>query len=166
MLSEQLKDDLRSPWLRTILGIVGVVVAVNIAFISWAFISPPNLVVNDYYERGKNYFHDKDARQLAQASAWRLQLLLPDAMQANSPATCRLYVMDQQGKPVNAGNVRISAYRPNDATYDFSLELNSVDAGTFAAPISFPLPGYWDLIARIDADGQRFDTAKRIFVGK
>lgn len=166
MLSAQLKQDLKNPWLRAILAIIGVVVTVNIVFISWAFIAPPNLVVNDYYERGKNYFHDKDVRQQAEASAWRLQLLLPDAMQVNSPATCRLYVMDHQGQPVRAGKVRLSAYRPNDATQDFSIELKNVDAGTFAAPVSFPLPGNWDLIARIDVDGQRFDTAQRIFVAK
>jgi len=90
MLSEQVKQDLKNPWLRAILGTVAVVVAVNIVFIAYAFITPPNLVVKDYYEQGKNYFHDKDARQKASATAWRLQLLLPDAIQANSPATCRL----------------------------------------------------------------------------
>jgi len=166
MLSPQLKQDLKSPWLRTILGIIAVVVAVNIVFISWAFISPPNLVVKDYYERGKNYFHDEDARKQAEASAWRLQLLLPDSMQANTPATCRLYVMDHQGKPIQAGSVHLSAYRPDNASYDFNVELNKVDTGTFAGPVSFPLAGNWDLIARIDAGGQRFDTAQRIFVGK
>jgi len=166
MLSEQVKQDLKNPWLRAILGTVAVVVAVNIVFIAYAFITPPNLVVKDYYEQGKNYFHDRDARQKASATAWRLQLLLPDAIQANSPATCRLYVMDHQGNPVRSGIVHVSAYRPNDASYDFSIELKVVDAGTFAAPISFPLPGNWDLMARIDADGQRFDSAQRIFVGK
>jgi len=74
--------------------------------------------------------------------------------------------MDHQGNPVRSGIVHVSAYRPNDASYDFSIELKAVDIGTFAAPISFPLPGNWDLMARIDADGQRFDSAQRIFVGK
>jgi len=166
MLSPQLRQDLKNPWLRTILGIVSVVVAVNIVFIAWAFISPPNLVVKDYYERGKNYFHDKDLRQQAEAAAWRLQLLLPDDLQPNTPITCRLYVVDHQGQPVSSGSVHVSAYRPNDADYDFSVELKVVDPGSFAAPISFPLPGNWDLIARIDAGKQQFDTAQRIFVGK
>lgn len=166
MLSAQLKQDLKNPWLRTILGIVAVVVTVNIVFIAWAFISPPNLVVKDYYERGKNYFHDEDMRKQAQASAWRLQLLLPDKLETGRQATCRLYVMDHEGRPVNSGTVHLSAYRPSDARYDFSIELKSVDTGTFAAPVSFPLPGNWDLIARIDAGEQQFDTARRIFVGK
>jgi nitrogen fixation protein FixH len=44
------------------------------------------------------------------------------------------------------------------------VELQLTDAGTFAAPVSFPLPGHWDLIARIDAGEHHFDIAQRIFV--
>ncbi len=164
MLSAQLKQDLKNPWLRGILAVVGVTLAVNFAFISYAYISPPNLVVKDYYERGKSYFHDEHLRAEAAATAWRLQLLLPNTLNVDKAGTCRLYVMDHQGKPIRAGKVTLKAYRPSDARHDFSVELRLTDAGTFTAPVTFPLPGHWDLIARIDADGQHFDTAQRIFV--
>jgi len=62
--------------------------------------------------------------------------------------------------------VILTAYRPSDARNDFKVELHLTDAGTFAGPVTFPLPGHWDLIARIDAGGQHFDTAERIFVQK
>jgi len=166
MLSAQLKQDLKNPWLRAIIATVGVTVAVNIFFISYAFISPPNLVVQDYYEKGKTYFHDESLRREASESAWRLQLLLPDVVKLNAPATCRLYVMDHQGMPMRSGTVILTAYRPDDAAHDFKVELKLMDAGTFAAPVTFSLPGHWDLMARIDADGQHFDTAQRIFVQK
>jgi len=164
MLSAQVKEDLKNPWLKGILAVVGVTLVVNIAFISYAYISPPNLVVQDYYERGKNYFHDEHVREEAAATAWRLQLLLPNTLKVNKVGISRLYVMDHQGKPVRSGKVTLTAYRPSDASHDFNVELRLTDAGTFAAPVSFPLPGHWDLIARIDADGQHFDTAQRIFV--
>jgi len=166
MFSEQLKSDLKNPWLRIILAAVGITVAVNIIFITYAFISPPNLVVQDYYERGKTYFHDAKVRDDAAATAWRLQLMLPNKMTTNKVITCRLYVMDNSDMPITTGHVTLTAYRPNDASYDFDIELPLTDAGTFSAPVSFPLPGHWDLIARIDSDGQRFDTAQRIFVQK
>jgi len=164
MLSEQLKKDLKNPWLKGILAVVGVTLIVNIGFISYAFIFPPNLVVQDYYERGKNYFHDAQQRHDALASAWRLQLLLPNTVKTNETITSRLYVMDHEGKPVHTGTVLLTAYRPSDASHDFDVELKRTDAGTFVAPISFPLPGHWDLIARIDAGEHHFDTAQRIFV--
>jgi len=166
MFSEQIKEDLKNPWLRIIIAAVGITVAVNILFITYAFISPPNLVVEDYYEQGKNYFHDAKVRDDAASTAWRLQLMLPDQITANEPTTCHLYVMDKSGNPVRSGNAILTAYRPNDASHDFDIELQRTDAGTFTAPVTFPLPGHWDLIARIDSDGQRFDTAQRIFVQK
>ncbi|PIW48275.1 MAG: hypothetical protein COW18_07305 [Zetaproteobacteria bacterium CG12_big_fil_rev_8_21_14_0_65_54_13] len=166
MLSAQLKQDLTNPWLRGILAVVAVTVSVNIAFITYAFIFPPNLVVKDYYERSKNYFHDAQIRHDELPTAWRLQLLVPDQLSVNDAQTCRLYVMDHQGQPVRSGNVTLAAYRPDNAEDDFKVELKLVDTGTFAASVNFPLPGNWDVIARIDADGQHFDTAQRIFVQK
>ncbi len=164
MLSAQLKEDLKNPWLKGILAVVGVTLVVNFGFISYAFIFPPNLVVKDYYERGKNYFHAEHVREKAAPTAWRLQLLLPNTLKVNKAGISRLYVMDHQGKPVHSGKVILSAYRPSDASHDFNVELLLTDAGTFAAPVAFPLPGHWDLIARIDAGDQHFDTAQRIFV--
>ncbi len=166
MFSEQLKADLKNPWLRIIVAAVGITVAVNIIFITYAFISPPNLVVQDYYEQGKNYFHDAKQREDAAAKAWRLQLMLPNKITANQTVIGRLYAMDHAGIPVSSGQVILTAYRPSDANHDFDVELQRSDAGTFTAPVTFPLPGHWDLIARIDAEGQRFDTAQRIFVEK
>jgi len=159
-------QDLDSPWFRGIIAIVFVTVAVNIGFILYAFISPPNLVVQDYYDRGKNYFHDESIRQKNSATAWRLQLLFPNAIKANVPVVGRLYVVDHQGVAVNSGSVRLKAFRPSDAEQDFGLTMKWVDAGTFSSPITFPSPGNWDLIASIDAEEQQFDTAMRIFVGK
>ena len=166
MLSEQLKQDLQNPWLRGILAVVGVTLVVNFCFIAYAYMFPPNLVANDYYERGKEYFHDAKTRQQAAPTAWRLQLLLPSKMHVNQAQAVRLYVMDHQGKPVKAGKVTLKAYRPSDASRDFTINLNLSDAGTFIAPITFPLPGHWDIIASIRVDTQHFDTAERIFVEK
>lgn len=166
MISEQLKQDLKNPWLRGILAVVGVTLIVNFGFITYAYMFPPNLVANDYYERGKEYFHDEKTRQKAAPTAWRLQLLMPSNMQVKQAQTVRLYAMDHQGRPVQKGNVTLKAYRPNDASRDFTINLKFSDAGTFVAPIAFPLPGYWDVIARIDVDKQHFDTAERIFVEK
>jgi len=166
MFSEQLKNDLKNPWLRTILTFIGITVTVNAGFIIYAFIVPPNLVVEDYYERGKTYFHDQKERTEAAPTAWRLQLLLTNKIALNETSTCRLYVVDHLNKPVDSGRATLTAYRPNDASYDFEVELKATDKGTFAAPITFPLPGHWDLIARIESNGKRFDTAQRIFVQK
>jgi len=161
-LSLKLKQDLKNPWLRGILIIVGTTVMVNTAFIIYAFKTPPNLVVDDYYERGKEYFHAEKARE--QAEAWRLALLTPEVPTVGQEQTYRLYVMDQAGAPIKDGKVTLMAYRPSDTRRDFTLPLGYVDSGTFAGSASFPLPGNWDLIAAVESDGKTFDIAQRIFV--
>jgi len=166
MISEQLKEDLKNPWLRGILAVVGVTLVVNFCFIAYAYMFPPNLVAKDYYERGKEYFHDEQKRQKEAPTAWRLQLMMPSNMHVNQVQTVRFYAMDHQGKPVQQGHVTLKAYRPNDASRDFTINLHFSDIGTFVAPITFPLPGHWDVIARIDAGNENFDTAERIFVEK
>ncbi len=161
-LSPKLKQDLKNPWLRGILAIVAVTISVNAGYIVYAFSSPPNLVVDNYYEQGKRYLHDESKRQ--QASAWRLELLTPESPKVGREQTYRLYVMDPTGTPVTTGQVTLSAYRPSDARYDFKRPLAYVDTGTFSGKAGFPLPGSWDLIAKVTSGGQTFDVAQRIFV--
>jgi len=166
MLSEQLKEDLKNPWLRGVLAVVAVTVTVNIAFISYAYWSPPALVVKDYYEKGKSYFHDQKIRQQEAVSAWRLQLLAPQHAKLNQMQTYRLYVLDHQGNPVHSGDVTLYAYRPSNADDDFRTTLTYADSGTFTGSLRFPQPGKWDLIAKISSGEHQYDTAQRIFVEK
>ncbi|MBI5918223.1 MAG: FixH family protein [Nitrosomonadales bacterium] len=163
-ISLQLKNDLKNPWLRTILGIVAVTVTVNLAFVFYAYWSPPQLVAKDYYEKGKQYFHEEIKREQQAGDAWRLQLLLAPTLSANQPQTLRLYAMDHQGNPVQSGEATLYAYRPNSDRDDFKRELKWVDGGTFAAEVAFPLPGKWDLIAQVRSGEQKYDVAQRIDV--
>ena len=165
-LSLQLKNDLKSPWLRAIIATLVLTVGVNLAFAFYAFRSPPQLVAKDYYENGENYFHEESKRERQAASAWRLQLLVPPQLDVNRPQTLRLYVMDHQGNPLKTGQAVLYAYRPDSARSDFKQELKLADAGTFAADIAFPLPGKWDLIAQIKSGDQKYDVAQRIDVRK
>ena len=163
-ITGQLKADIKNPWLRGIIATVVVTVLVNFVFIGYAFWSPPNLVVQDYYEKGKSYFHDQEVLRQQAAQAWRLQLLVPQHVQLNQAQMYRLYAMDHQGTPVQTGDVTLYAYRPSDATFDFQVKLPRSDVGTFAGMVSFPQPGTWDLIVKISSDSQAYDVAQRILV--
>jgi nitrogen fixation protein FixH len=165
-MSEQLKNDLKSPWLRAILGVVGVTVSVNMVYIIYAFWSPPDLVAKDYYEKGKNYFHEEIRREKAAGNEWRLQLLAPDKPKMNMEQEYRLYVMDHQGRAVNSGEATLLVYRPDNSRSDFRQELHYVDSGTYAATLRFTFPGKWDLIAQIRSGDRKYDVAQRINVEK
>lgn len=165
-ISAQLKNDLKSPWLRGILAVVGVTVGVNLVFIAYAYWSPPQLVAKDYYEKGQRYFHEEIRREQAAGNAWRLQLLVPDKPRLNMEQDYRLYVMDHEGRAVNSGQAVLYVYRTNASRNDFKQVLQYVDTGTYAATLRFPLPGSWDLIAQIRSGDQKYDVAQRINVEK
>jgi len=166
MAEAQWREDLKHPWLRGVLAIVAVTMLVNIIFISTAFWESPNLVVKDYYEQGKEYFHAEAVRDEARHMGFRLHLLPPSTPKLNASQTYRLYVVDHNGKPWNSGEGMLFAYRPSDSKRDFRLPLVKADAGTFAADVAFPLPGSWDLIAQIVVQGHKLDVAQRVFVSK
>jgi len=165
-MNAQLKNDLKNPWLRGILAVIGVTVFVNLVFVLYAFWAPPQLVAKDYYEKGQSYFHEEIKREQAAADAWRLQLLAPDQPKLNMEQYYRLYVMDHEGRAVNSGQAMLYVYRSDSAENDFKQELHFVDTGTYAATLRFPLPGTWDLIAQIRSGENKYDVAQRINVEK
>ena len=166
MAKGQLREDLKNPWLRGVLAIVAVTLLANVVFISLAFISSPNLVVKDYYEQGKEYFHAQVERDEIKQLGYRLHLMAPATPKLGIAQPYRLYVVDPDGKPWNRGEGTLFAYRPNDASKDFQQPLLRSDTGMFAAEVNFPMAGNWDLIAQIYVDNKKLDVAQRVFVEK
>ena len=162
MSEVHLREDFKNPWFLGVLALIGTALAGTVWMAMIANSTSPGLVSEDYYEKGKNYFHESP--QEAKAPLWRLNLLVPAQTKVGQSQTYRLYAVDELGKPVTGGTATLYAYRPSDATADFSVKMTLSDAGTFTASIDFPLPGTWDLIAHIDASGQRFDVTQRLFV--
>lgn len=160
----RLKDDFRNPWFLAVLGLIGTALAGTVWMAMIAGATSPGLVSEDYYEKGQNYFHKSAEEQ--ETNGYRLNLLTPAKMQANAAQAYRLYAIAQDGKPLKQGSAVLFAYRPSDARADFSVPMKLVDIGTFSASVTFPLPGTWDLIAQIDADGKKIDLAQRIFVAE
>ncbi|HKI60136.1 MAG TPA: FixH family protein [Mariprofundaceae bacterium] len=162
MLEVHLKEDFKSPWFLAVLGLIGVALAGTIWMAVIAGSTSPGLVSEDYYEKGKNYFHE--APKEASGPQWRLNLLVPATPSVDVAQNYRLYVIDEAGEPVSTGKITLYAYRPSDAEADFSVKMVKADAGSFVASVTFPLPGTWDLIAQIEASGKQMNVTKRLFV--
>lgn len=162
MSEDYLKEDFKNPWFLAVLGLIGVALAGTIWMAVIAGSTSPGLVSEDYYEKGKNYFHEVPKE--ATAPAWRLNLLVPPMPKVNEAQNYRLYVIDEAGKPVSTGEMTLYAYRPSDAKADFSVKMVKSDAGTFVASMTFPLAGTWDLIAQVNASGKSMTLAQRVFV--
>jgi len=162
MSEVHLKEDFKNPWFLAILGLIGVALAGTIWMAVIAGSTSPGLVSEDYYEKGKNYFHETPEE--ASTPQWRLNLLVPSDLKVGENQDYRLYIVDENGKPVSDAKVTLHAYRPSDAKADFSIKMNRTDAGSYVASITFPLPGTWDLIAQVETSEKRTDLAQRFFV--
>jgi len=164
MSEVHLKEDFKSPWFLAVLALIGVALAGTIWMAVIASSTSPGLVSEEYYEKGKNYFHETPKETTA--PGWRLNLLVPPAPEVGVTEDYRLYLIDEAGQPVSTAKITLYAYRPSDAKADFSVKMVKSDLGTFIASMAFPLPGTWDLIAQVESSGKQLEVTQRVFIRK
>lgn len=156
----------RNPWVMAWIGLVVIVLAVNATMIALAFATNPGLVVDDYYERGREMERTL-ATRLANAPGWTMSLDTPADIAEGEETTVRFFVVDEVGQPVQPKAVTYYAYRPSDASMDFSRPMIEEAPGRYAVEVSFPLSGLWDtLVAAQPEDGREVAFDQRISVAE
>ena len=151
----------KNPWVIGWIGLILVVLLVNTVMVYLSVKTSPGLVVVDYYDRGKNLEKTSLQRQ-AQNKDVLLRLNEPGEIRSNQTVTFRLVAVDQYGQPFESEQVNFFAYRPSDASADFSVAMREEGPGRFSAKVQFPLKGIWDLIVSIEKDGKEHNIASRI----
>lgn len=161
-ISQDNPKALKNPWVLGWIALVAVVLAVNIGFISLAFITNPGLVDKDYYEKSQDFEENLiKYRNARTALGWTYQTDFPQSPVMNQRALYRLSVVDKAGMPLTAASVTVNAYRPSDASADFTMTLSEVGAGIYEGYISYPLKGIWDITVNIIRDEDKFDFTRR-----
>jgi nitrogen fixation protein FixH len=165
MLSQTKKDFLHNPWALGIAASVLFGVGSSLALVIFAMQNRPGLVDKEYYESGRKYERTV-MQQLAarNALAWRTTAVIPDPIIVATPGSVRLSVVDKNDVPVVKGSVSLTAYRPSDASADFTVPLTETASGDYAGTISFPLKGNWELRFRIQRGDDVFDVTRKIQV--
>jgi nitrogen fixation protein FixH len=156
---------LRSPWFIAWIALVVVVLAVNATMIFLAFATNPGLVVEDYYERGRNVERTLATRR-AEAPGWTMSVDVPADVTEGRATTVRFYVVDSSGQPINPERVTFFAYRPSDVSEDFSREMTQEAPGRYAAEINFPISGLWDTLVAAETGEREVVFDQRITVAK
>ncbi len=157
---------LKSPWVLGWLAMVAVIITANLVMMTFAYKTSPGLVVEDYYEKGKNYNKSLEKLAAQEALGWDADLSLPDKSVAGEKTSYVLAVADNKGAFVEADTVEIFAYRPSDVKEDFSLSMNKISEGKYAAHITFPLPGVWDIVVNIISGSDQLEVTERVFISK
>jgi nitrogen fixation protein FixH len=133
--------------------------------VTLAIATNPGLVVDDYYERGRE-MERTIASRVAETPGWTMSIDTPADIQAGVPATVRFFVVDRAGQPVSADDVTYRAYRPSDADRDFVLPMVEEAPGRYAVELAFPIGGVWDTLVEARASDSRHVLDQRISVAQ
>ena len=167
MVAKAMKQESawQNPWVWLLIGIMAAAILVNGVLIALAFTSPPSLVVDDYYDKGKSYFYDEAKEEKeAERLGWKMALDLPNEPKLGGGESYLVRVLDRDGKPLEGGRAELAAFRPTQSGHDFTVKLRDLGAGYYGSPVDFKLPGNWDLIVTVHKGEDSLDLAKRIYV--
>ncbi|MBF0471845.1 MAG: FixH family protein [Gammaproteobacteria bacterium] len=163
--SQSSKQALRNPWVLSWLAGLMLVLVINAAFIITAFVTSPGLVDEQFYEKGQTYEKNRlKLEAVKQELGWQPELKLPQQIVANSSAIIRLSLVDREGQPVAASRVTLTAYRPSDASQDFTREMVPIVGGLYQATLKLPLKGAWDLRFAMSDQQHTLELEERIEV--
>jgi len=155
----------RSRWVWAMFGLFATIFVVNYGFFSVALNTTSGLVTEKYYKYGlqQNKF-DKQYRDQKERG-WQVALSLPDPWQAGEPTTITLNVTDAYAQPIAQGRAEVTAYRPSDAKADVIASLHeTAQVGKYAATITLPIQGVWDINILFSKDDEKYMLNQRITI--
>lgn len=164
MISQKNSEALKNPWVLGMLAFLLTFLTANAIFIYLAFKSPPNLVVKDFYERGERYEETHKRMEQEKAMGWNGVIMAPSQTRVNQHQTYEVMLQGKNATALHPDSVILHAYRPSDARADFSVEMTKTGLGTYAADVSYSLPGIWDIIIVATQNGDEFLVTKRVSI--
>ena len=153
----------KSPWVIGWVISVLIVLGVNLFMVYLAIDTNPGLVVEDYYERGQDY-EKRMFSKLARDPGWHMTINLPETVVAGNHTPVQFTLLDKAGVPVEPRSVTFYAYRPSDASKDFSVPMEKEAKGLYTAKAQFRLKGTWDILASVKAGTEEYNLGRRIHV--
>jgi len=166
IISQYNKKALRNPWVWGMMAFLMLFLSVNGVLIYFAYSSPPNLVVKDYYDRGQAYAKELKLLKQQKSLGWNTMIMLPAKLKVNQKQAYDVLIQGQNATEINLESVTFHAYRPSDSRKDFSAAMVKKAPGTYTVNASFPLPGVWDLIIVTVHEGEEYLITKRISVSE
>lgn len=163
-ISQHSNVALKNPWVLGVIGFLFVVITMNTVFIYLAFRQPPNLVVDNFYERGKAYAMKEEAVDKQKLLGWNGVIMAPANSRVNQAQPFEVLIQGKNSVALDLDSVTLFAYRPSDMDADFSIPLNKMSAGRYSADVAFTLPGNWDLIVEAKRGEDEYLITRRIYI--
>ena len=163
--SQDNRQAMRNPWVLGWITIIATFLIVNAGLVILSLTNSPGLVTEDYYEQGRTY--ERNAISLLSKRnnlKWDTKLYIPEVITSHTLDIYRFSAADIHGLPVKNAAVTLVAYRPSDASADFTVQFQQIAPGLYQAKASFPLLGIWDINIKVQRDDDQYELSKRIMV--
>ncbi len=145
------------PW--ALAASMGVVVAVNIAMVSFALHTFPGQAGSDGFDLSNHYDQVLEKVQQQAALGWEVRLLPGDA---GRPV---LVLTDRSGAPLRDAQVQATAERPLGPPETTHLVFRDAGRGRYVADAALTMPGQWELQLSASAQGHTIAATRRMVVG-
>lgn len=157
MADGTLKDSGRMiPWY--FVGFFVVLAIMDGIFVYLATSTHTGVVTEEAYKKGLNYNDTVAAARTQAALGWN------GTIEYTEDRRVLFTLQDASGAPLTGAQVVAEFSRPTHNKQDFSIPLQQVDAGNYAAPVEFPLIGLWDARVFVEWNQQQYQQGKRLVV--
>ncbi|NIA69175.1 FixH family protein [Pelagibius litoralis] len=129
--------------LMAMLAFFGVIILVNLIFVYFALNTWTGLTTDNAYKEGLQYNETLSARDAQRVLGWQASI----SVSAAPDGADRLSVIlqDRDGRLLSDLSVSGTLKRPTHEGFDESLSLTEQAPGQYAAELTLPLRGNWDL---------------------
>lgn len=154
----------KNPFVIAWLVILTIVLAVNFFMVSMAIVTNPGLVVDDFYEQGKNMDKILAEQKRMEQLGWKLNIDMPILSEGKAQKVT-LKVLDDNDQAMNVDSAILYFYRPSNRDLDGEQPLTSSGInGVYQTDFSLPLKGKWDLVMEITKGEEVFNVGRSIMV--
>ena len=146
MASKQRPASDQARWIPAIfIAGMALVVAVNGVMVWLALSSWSGLAVPAPYQRGLDYNRVLAAVAEQESLGWAIAATFSTTRRGESSGAVIVTIRDRDGQPLSDLNLSGRLVRPLAEAGDIPLELRPAGAGRYAAAVSAPRPGQWEL---------------------
>jgi nitrogen fixation protein FixH len=158
-IQKYLDDNL---WPMIIIAFLTGTVAFNVAVATIAAKHPPELMTENYYEKGANLRQVVSEKQATERTGWKITA----DMATEDKMLVMLTVVDGAGLPCDSIVGTCSLYRPSDKYLDQEAkQILSMGAGRYAIKAETPLMrGAWECVADLSRGEKHYKDRISFFV--
>lgn len=154
----------KNPFVISWFVILTTVVGVNFFMVSMAIVTNPGLVIDDFYEKGKNMDKVLAERKRMEEMGWQLKVELP-VLSEGKPDLVKLMVLDKENRPLKVDSAILYYYRPSDRKLDGEQALIATDiVGEYQTELVLNTKGKWDVIMEVRQGELTYNMGRSIMV--